>query len=698
MAVLSKSKQLKKELTLFDVYAVATGATLSSGFFLLPGLAAAEAGPAVVFCYLLAIIPLIPGILSKIELATAMPRAGGVYYFIDRSLGPLCGTIGGVGTWGTLVLKTAFALIGIGAYLGLFFPNFPVLLVAAVLAVVFGLINLFGAQKSSAIQAMLVLCLLSLLIWFAAAGLPQVQANHFEGFAARGWRHFLAASGLVCISYVGITKVASISEEVKNPERNLPLGIFLAMLTALVVYGLGTFVMVGVLPAKDLNTSLTPVADAAEIFAGHTGAVVMTIAAVIAFMSVGNAGVLSASRYPLAMSRDHLLPSWFGRLNRRRTPQNAVLATVAVILVCILIFDPTKIAKLASAFQLLLFAFNCLAVIVMRESRIESYDPGFRCPWYPWLQFVGVIVPFVFIVVMGWLPILFSIGLIAVGALWYFYYAQARVVRGGAIYHLFARLGRHRFEGLDRELRGILKEKGLRDEDPYDEVITTASVIDRARGMSFDQLVVKASQHFAVHLPLSAEQIAERFLEGTRVGATPVSKGVALPHLRVPDLDRPLMVLGRLSSGVTVDADVKIRDEASGGAIYAVIFLVSPDDDAAQHLRILAQLAQRIDDQRFMAEWLSADSEQELKEILLREDRFLSLLLLPQSPTGVMIGQVLRELQLPPSSLVAMIHRAGEMIVPGGSTVLQTGRSTDHCGRPREHCPSERAISGGLDH
>ena len=137
MAVLDKSKRLKKELSLFGVYAIATGTTLSAGFFLLPGLAAAEAGPAVVLCYLIAALLLLPATFSIVELATAMPRAGGAYYFLDRSLGPLAGTIGGFGTWLALVLKAAFALIGLGAYVALVFQDAPVMLIAAGLAVLF---------------------------------------------------------------------------------------------------------------------------------------------------------------------------------------------------------------------------------------------------------------------------------------------------------------------------------------------------------------------------------------------------------------------------------------------------------------------------------------------------------------------------------------------------------------------------------
>ncbi len=140
---------LKKELTLFNVYCIATGTTLSAGFFLLPGIAFNEAGPAVILSYLIAAIPLIPAMFSIVELATAMPRAGGAYYFLDRSMGPFVGTIGGLGTWLALVLKTAFALIGMGAYLAIFWPEVPIVSLAVILAVVFGIIKHIGAKKTS---------------------------------------------------------------------------------------------------------------------------------------------------------------------------------------------------------------------------------------------------------------------------------------------------------------------------------------------------------------------------------------------------------------------------------------------------------------------------------------------------------------------------------------------------------------------
>lgn len=685
MAVLHKSKRLKKELTLLNVYTIATGATLSSGFFLLPGLAAAQAGPAVILSYLVAAVHLVPAMFCMAELSTAMPRAGGIYYFLDRSMGPLLGTIGGLGTWLALILKTAFALIGMGAYVSLFFPEMPIVPLAVGFAILFGGINLFGAKKTGGLQILLVVGLLLLLSAFTGFGVFHVNADYFSGFFDSGFDSIYSTAGLVYISYVGLTNVASVSEEVKNPERNLWLGMLFALITAVLVYGLGTFVMVGVLSPEQLYNNLTPVASAAKTLVGPWGAVLMTVAAVLAFLSVANAAILSASRYPLAMSRDHLIPRLFRTLNKHDTPQNAIFITVSLIILCLIFLNPIKIAKLASSFQLLLFAMCCLAVIIMRESRIESYDPGFRSPLYPWMQIFGIAAPLLLIFEMGWWPILFTGSLIVLGAIWYFYYAKEKVVRDGAIYHIFARLGTQRFEGLDRELRGILIEKGLREDDPFDVVVTKAGFIDLPARISFEEVVHQAAFQLSHRLPASVESLKESFMQGTKVGATPVSHGVALPHLRFPEIDSPEMVIVRAKEGVHVEVDnVLLVEHTSDKPVYAFFFLVSPEGKPAQHLRILAQIAGHVDDDQFMERWLSAGNEQQLKEIILRDECFLSLRLQFELKTSSFIGRLVRDLQMPKGTLIAIIHRNGEIIFPTGSTLLEEGDRLTIIGEPVE--------------
>ena len=116
----SGDSKLSKSIGLFDVYAIATGAMFSSGLFLLPGLAAAQTGSSVFLAYMVAGLLILPAMYCMAELSTAMPRSGGTYFFLDRSMGPLMGTVGGLGSWVAVVFKSAFALVGMGAYLALY--------------------------------------------------------------------------------------------------------------------------------------------------------------------------------------------------------------------------------------------------------------------------------------------------------------------------------------------------------------------------------------------------------------------------------------------------------------------------------------------------------------------------------------------------------------------------------------------------
>ncbi|MEO1728357.1 MAG: amino acid permease, partial [Bacteroidota bacterium] len=273
MAGATPGAKLRKELGLFDVYAICTGAMFSSGFFLLPGLAAAKTGPSVMLAYLFAGVLILPAMFSQAELSTALPRAGGAYYFLDRSLGPMIGTIGGLGTFFALTLKTAFALVGIGAYASLY-VEVPVKTVAIALTAVFVAINVVGAKESSGLQRVLVVILMGVLAFFIAQGLVEVfvdqspertreQLTPFMPFGVAG---LLSTIGFVFVSYAGLTKVASVAEEIKNPDRNIPLGMILALASTSFVYVAGVFILVEVLDPNELRSDLTPVATAAAAF------------------------------------------------------------------------------------------------------------------------------------------------------------------------------------------------------------------------------------------------------------------------------------------------------------------------------------------------------------------------------------------------------------------------------------------------
>jgi APA family basic amino acid/polyamine antiporter len=683
--------RLEKELTLFDVYVIGLGPMLSSGFFLLPGLAAAVTGSSVVLAYFLASLLAIPAALSIAELSTAMPRAGGIYYFLDRSLGPMVGTVGGLGTWLALILKSAFALVGMGAYLALFI-HLPIRTVAIVLTLVFALVNMVGAKHTGGLQRILVGTVLGFLVLFLGQGLvavlgwPPAAEGGFEPFMSRGIEGLVATMGLVFISFAGPLKVASVAEEVRNPDRTLPAAIFLGLLTASLIYVAGVYVMAATIAPEIFHGDLTPFATAGTSLFGWlprpVALALVTLPALAGLAASANAGLLAASRYPLAMARDKIFSPLFAVVGRFGTPTVSIFATAAVMVFFIAAFDVLTIAKLGSVFLLLIFSMVNLAVIVMRESGLESYDPGFRGPLYPWVHVLGLLVPFLLIAEMGIMPIVSSIGLVAVCLVWYFRYARGRIERAGALLHVFHRLARRPYEGAELELRGLLKEEGQPTLDPFDEVIGRAFSVDLPSEATFADAAREAAELLSERLPVSVERLARGFLRGVQTGATPVLRRAALPHLRLTEIDSPAMVIMRSLKGMQVAVGDQFTDSTHGEQVHAVFFLVSPWPSPGNHLRILAEIVARVAQEDFLDEWLSIPDEQGFKEAILRIERFLSLGVQGSAASAALIGLPLSEIDLPKGSLIALIHRGLAILVPRDDTILWEGDRLSIVGDP----------------
>ena len=682
---MKQHKRLKKELKLFDVYAISTGAMFSSGFFLLPGLAAAQTGPSVILAYFVAGILILPAMFSVAELSTAMPRAGGAYYFIDRSLGPLFGTVGGIGSWLALIFKSAFALIGMGAYIAIFI-DLPITPVAIALTIIFGITNVVGAKESSWLQNVMVATLVSILFFYVIQGtfavfnvdFFDVVREEFSPFFQFGPQGFFATIGFVFVSYAGLTKVASVSEEVQNPDRNIPLGMMLSLATATFIYVVGVFIMVMLLEPDALHADLTPVATAGEQFLtwlpGEAGLILVVIAAIAAFASTANAGIMSAARYPLAMARDELIPTYFSKLGRFGTPTIATVATTIIMIFLLVAFNVESVAKLASAFQLLLFGILNISVIVMRESKIEGYDPGFRSPWYPWMQIAGFFISLFLIAEMGLLSIIFTIAIAAVSVVWYFSYSKDKVEREGAIYHVHARLGKYQHEGLEREMRGIMREKGLRKEDPYEKAIGRALVLDLSHDLEIDDITKTVSTALAERVDISADKIYSLFLEDYREGIIPVGNACAIKHVRVEeDVDTEVALI-RIKDGLPFDkVNLESNQKDLDEELNSLIYIMSSAERSGQHLRILAHLAEMIDVIDFKERWLNAKDEAELREILLRDERFINMTISDDDPTKEMINKRVKDISLPGSTLITIVKRGEKIIYAHGKTEIKEG-------------------------
>jgi amino acid transporter/nucleotide-binding universal stress UspA family protein len=432
-------KDLERDLGLVAVIAISVGAMVGSGIFILPGIALKIAGPAVILAYLVAGLLVLPAALSKAEMATAMPEAGGTYIFIERGMGPLLGTIAGVGTWFTLSFKGALALIGGVPYL-LYLFDLPVKPVALALAALLIIVNVFGAKQTGRLQVGIVALMLAAMVWFTVGGLPSTTGTFYGGFFGKGAGGLLTATGLVFVSYAGVTKVASVAEEIENPDRNIPLGILVSLGFTTLLYVLIVVVMVGVTPPDVLSDSAVPMIDAAEASLAFPGVVAIIIAAVLALISTANAGILSSSRYPFAMARDNLAPDSLTEIHEDwGTPVKSITLTGIVMLALIAFVPIAEIAKLASAFQIIVFALVNGAVIAFREGDVGDYDPSFHSPLYPWTQLAGIGGGFLLIGFMGTIPLIGAVVITIGSAAWYFYYARSRVDREGAATDVFRR-------------------------------------------------------------------------------------------------------------------------------------------------------------------------------------------------------------------------------------------------------------------
>ena len=150
-------KKLKRKLGLSSVIAISIAGMLG-GIFVLPGIAAAKTGSSIWLAFLLAAICILPAVLSKSELATAMPKSGGTYVYIERAFGPLFGTISGLGLWISLLLKSAFCLVGFGAYLLVFTDTtIPIKYLSVIFLFLIMILNIFGVKKVGKVQLFVVI-------------------------------------------------------------------------------------------------------------------------------------------------------------------------------------------------------------------------------------------------------------------------------------------------------------------------------------------------------------------------------------------------------------------------------------------------------------------------------------------------------------------------------------------------------------
>ncbi len=613
--------KLKKQLGLLDVFCISTGAMISSGLFVLPGLIYSETGPAMLLCYFMAGFLMIPAIFSRLELSTAMPKSGGSYFHIERSLGTPAGTLVGMAVWLAVSLKGSFALVGIGSFVMLLFSNMGeihVRIAAALCCLIFTYINLVSVRKTSNLQILLVMGLLAILGIYIILGLSKVKISNFTPFMPfkKDLFSVLASTGAVFISYAGVNYATEVAEEIKDPGKNLPLGIFLGFFVVQIMYISVIFITIGILPPSLINGSMIPIALGAKEIMGVLGLVLLSIASLMAYVTTANAGLLAASRSPLAMSKDELLPEFFSKISPKyKTPYISILFTSLFMVAILLSLNVKDLVKTAATFLLLLYILDNLSLIIMRESKIQSYRPLIKTPFYPYMPIFGILAYTFLIVDMGFLPIIVTILFMLFGLCWFLFYVKPNVSRQSALIHVVERITANELkkDTISDELRDILLERDNITEDRFDALIKNCEILDIEEPISFEQLFELVSQHLTKRVDISAEEIKKLLLAREAESTTVIRPGLAIPHLILPGENKFDILLVRCVGGVEFS---KEQERA-----HIIFVLAGSKDERNYHLKVLMSIAQITELKQFDSHWATARNIEDLRNIVLLASR-----------------------------------------------------------------------------
>lgn len=404
----TKEHSLRRRLDAYDLIFMGLGAIIGTGIFVLTGVAAANyAGPAAVISFLLAGIASALAALVYAELASSVPVAGSAYVYSYAGLGEIIAWIIG---W-DLILEYSVAAgavaIGWSGYLvnllqalGIGIPeqytappsmggicNVPAILI--VLAI--GSVLVLGTKRSAMVNNIIVMVKLVAIILFIVVGTFRLKPDLWVPFMPFGTSGVIAGAAIVFFAYIGFDAVSTAAEEVRNPGRDLPIGILGSLTISSTLYILVALILTGMISYRLLNVP-SPLSFALL----HVGlpwfASAISIGALVGLSSVILVSIFGQSRVFFAMARDGLLPFQLSRLHPRyQTPYIILIITTILVAAIGGFFPLTAVAELANIGTLTAFILVSIGVIVLRYKQPDLRRP-FKVPLFPVLPIVSTLL------------------------------------------------------------------------------------------------------------------------------------------------------------------------------------------------------------------------------------------------------------------------------------------------------------------
>jgi amino acid transporter/nucleotide-binding universal stress UspA family protein len=462
---------LSREMKLLDVTMIGVGAMIGAGIFVLTGIAAGVAGPALIVAFALNGVVALLTAMSYAELGSCYHDAGGGYLWVKEGLPKWNGFISGWMSWFAHAVACSLYALGFGAYFehvlkefGILLPHWgflsPQKLLALGIAAVFAYINYRGASETGKIGNIVTMTKIAILAIFIGFGIEVLLHRGdwkvaFEPFMPNGWGGVFQAMGLTFIAFQGFEVISQCSEEVKNPKRNIPRAVFFSLLIVIPIYLLVAITsLVSVHPESGmtpwdylaLQKEIALVGVAGTFFAG--GGVMLLIGGIISTMSALNATVYSSSRVAFAMGRDRNFPTFFSKVNSTRfTPHFAIFFSLIIVVLMCISLPIEDVASAADIMFLLLFLQVNITLIRLRKKR-PDLDRGFFTPLFPYATIAGIgMLLFIAAYMFSYSPIgwFVAAGWIAAGLVVYRTYAATREVEHVRKVEALERLERKEF-------------------------------------------------------------------------------------------------------------------------------------------------------------------------------------------------------------------------------------------------------------
>lgn len=341
---------LLRTVTLTQALMINLGAIIGAGIFVIIGVAIGKAGPSIIASIVIsAIIAILTG-LSFAEIARHVAKEGGVYEYAKDSFRPFAGFIGGwLWTFGNIIAIAAVSL-SLGGYVDIFFSvhiNTVYFAIAAIIG--FAAINIMGIKNSAKTISVFVVINVLVLLIFIAAGIFRFNQSNFANFAPHGITGTIAGAAIIFFAFTGFSRITTISDEVKDPEKTIPKAIILSIIISTLIYIAVAAVALGLVPYSVLANSSAPLSTAVKSLHDSILALIIAFGGITATAGVILTGILGTSRVFFAFGRDRELPGALAYIDRFSTPINAIVVSSALAILFLLLVSFNDIVNSSNA-------------------------------------------------------------------------------------------------------------------------------------------------------------------------------------------------------------------------------------------------------------------------------------------------------------------------------------------------------------